>query len=241
MSELVGIAELILTSSQRRQEIAASNIANLETPGFRASISFSEVIESSAARAAFWSSNDPVESSLDTSDGGLKATGQSLDLAISGAGFFHLEGTDASFLTRDGRFQIDGDGRVVSADGLRLQTDNGGDLFVESEAVEIRPDGIVLEAGLPIARVGVFQPTDINELEAMSGSLFRLADTAPPLEPVTNPVLRQGMLEGANVDLTTQMLDIVATQRQMEVGAQLVRTYDTLMGQAISTFGRGRR
>jgi flagellar basal-body rod protein FlgG len=97
----------------------------------------------------------------------------------------------------------------------------------------------VLEDGLPIARLGVFEAVEGATIEALGGALFRASDGA--MREVETPLVRQGMLESANVDLSREMIDMMAAMRQAEIGARIVQAYDGLVGQSITTFGRTSR
>jgi flagellar basal-body rod protein FlgF len=224
---LIELGEIMVAGAQRRLETVSQNVANLTTPGYRKGVSFSEAIANSA---------NPLALSTDFASGALRVTGQPLDLAITGAGFFRVRGDDGVYYTRSGQFTQDAEGRVVDGQGLVLQTADGQDLVLTGARIEITEDGAVLEDGVPVARVGLFECAPEMSLQRIGGAYF--AAPSETMQDVAAPMLRQGMIEGSNVDLPAEMLSMMSALRQAEVGARVVQTYDSLIGQAISTIGR---
>lgn len=225
MAGLVEMASAIMGGAQRRLEIAAANVSNGATPGYKR---VSPVRSSSSpyAQAA-----DRVRVGMD--QGKLRATGRPLDLAIAGEGLFQVRAGDRLLYTRQGQFSVDADGAVVSAQGHPLQQAGGGDLIVGAGAVVVDPDGTVTEDGRPVGRIALFRTTDAANLSPVNGTLFALTDA----EEVDAPQLRQAMLEASTVELGTEMVSMMAALREADAGAKLVQTYDDLIGRAITTFG----
>ena len=232
---LLDIGEVILASSERRLEIVSRNIANTSTAGFKKEAAFGDVL------SELTDVNSPAHaprSFTDFSQGALRMTGRTFDLALSGAGFFRVRSADgASYFTRNGQFDRSSDGLLINAQGLILQSANGDDVIVNDEAAEILGDGVVLEGGQPVARVGVFEPTEPERpLQALGGTLFSAPDG---IRDVVRPTVRQGMIETANVDMSSEMVGMMEALRSAEIGSRIVQTYDGLIDKSISTFGRG--
>jgi flagellar basal-body rod protein FlgF len=169
----------------------------------------------------------------------MSGTGNPLDLAISGAGFFQLRAGSEIVYSRQGQFRLAADGTVVTPQGHVLQQAGGGDLVLERAAVEILEDGTVLDGDRPVARIALFAVAEGGVAEALGGSLFGIAENVA--EEVAAPQLRQGMIEASNVSLGDEMVAMMAVLRQAESGARLVQVYDDLIGRAITTFGQGGR
>jgi len=213
-------------------EATANNVANMTTPGFKAQRLYSDVSAEVDPRA----SETLVKSRLDFDQGRLTKTNNPFDLAVSGAGMFRLRGADGSMVyTRSGHFQRAEDGRVTTAQGLALQTADGGDLIAPSATVQIKPDGTVMDGERPIARLALYRPVSGIAVQPLGGSLFAVPDGLT--EEVATPELRQGMVEGSNVNLADEMVSMMDALRQAEGGARLVQTYDDLMGKVIQTLG----
>lgn len=236
MADLIESAQGILSVSQRRMEATANNVANLTTPGFKSEQLYTDVSAASDSRA-------PKTSLIERPDWGqgrLAKSDNPLDVAISGPGMFRFRGADGAVTySRSGQFKLAGDGRVVTAQGLALQTADGGDLVVPNAKVRVLADGTVLDGERPIAKIGLFSPMAGVEAEPLGGSLFSIPESM--VDEVAAPELRQGMLEGSNVTLADEMVSMMDALRQAEGGAHLVQTYDDLMGRAISTLGQGAR
>lgn len=175
----------------------------------------------------------------DVSQGTLKNTGNSLDIAISGDGYFLIRRGDQYFLTRSGRFSRGPEGVLRNAEGLVLQFAGGVDAAVESDAVEILSDGTLLDQGAAVGRIGVYAAPGGASGRA-GGGLLPLAGEPAEIDEGAFEI-RQGMLESSNVVLSDEMVALMANTRQAEGAAQLVRTYDQLIGQAITTFARAGR
>ncbi len=213
-------------------EATANNVANLTTPGFKTQRLYSDVSMGTVNHAP----ETLLREQLDLDQGRLAKTNNPLDLAVSGAGMFRLRGADGAIAySRSGQFKLADNGRVVSAQGLALQTTDGGDLVVPNANVQVLADGTVMDGERPIAKIGIYRPLTGAEVRPLGGSLYALAEGLA--EDVASPELRQGMIENSNVSLADEMVSMMDAMRQAEGGARLVQTYDELMGKAISTLG----
>ena len=235
LGNLIDAAAAILSNTEKRLETISNNIANTSTPGFKRIIS-GFATESGENRKI---DIKPIQTLRnDSSQGVLKQTGSSLDIAISGIGYFLVRREDQYFLTRAGGFSRGPEGALRTAEGLVLQLAGGADAAVESDAVEILGDGTILDRGTPVGRIGVYAaPSDGVD---RGGGLIRIA-SEPDLADEGAYEVRQAMLELSNVVLSDEMVALMANTRQAEGGAQLVRLYDQLIGQAITTFARAGR
>jgi flagellar basal body rod protein FlgG len=228
----IDIASGILTQATSRVEINAQNIANISTPGYKRRLSFSEVL---ADRSQI-NSQAVLAVATDLAQGKPIETGNHSDLAISGPGFFTVRSGDQTLYTRGGQFQRDGEGRLVTADGMALQAEGGGDIVVRSDAFEVTSDGTVLEGGEPVTRLAIVTFADPQVLSSSQSGLFAAVDgQAIALEA---PVVRQGFLEASNVSTGDEMVSMMESLRRAETGQRLVTVYDELMGRVLSTFGQ---
>lgn len=233
--QITEIAAQILSRAESRAETAAQNITNASTPGYRRRISFSEMMAPAQAQAG--APREPVRTgaAADFTAGQLTETGSPTDIAIGGPGFFAVRGEDAILYTRQGQFRRDDEGRLVTAQGLVLQTVDGGDVVVGSAPFEVALDGTVTRNGEPLARIALVDFEDRALLAANEGGAFSAGDAAPVA--VASPALRQGMLESSNVNMGDEMVAMMEAVRRAETGQRLVTTYDDMMGRMLNLFG----
>jgi flagellar basal-body rod protein FlgF len=244
----IDIASSILTRAEQRVEIAAQNLANMTTPGYKARQPFADLITSAVDSPAVLSEGSRQDkSATDFTNGKLQKTGNTFDLAISGSGFFVVRSADAVYYTRNGQFTRDGDGRLVNAAGMALQS-SGGDVTLAdrktgpgnvagagSNSVTILGDGTILQGGQPISKLTLADFADTAVLQPAGDGIF----TAPSgaAREVDNPQIHQGMLESSNVSTAGEMISMMAALRSAGTGQHVVQVYDDLMGRALTAFG----
>lgn len=228
---LIESASAILANGERRLESISQNISNASTPGYKRQIAFSHLIESGNGVGDY---RTPLRVSLDPAPGKLVESGNALDLAIAGAGVFMVRNGDQYDYIRGGQFSRDSDGAVVDANGHYLQQAGGGDVVLDAGKIEILEDGTILLDGSAAGSIGLY-----HNPEDGAGAL------AAPLSEgrydTPDGLIKQGFVEASNVVLADEMMQLMANNRQTEMGAQMIRTYDQLIGQAVTTFTRSGR
>jgi flagellar basal-body rod protein FlgF len=240
MSGIIESAAAILSASERRLETAANNVSNLSTPGYKRQASFVDMLVWGTASGAPSAAARPAtRTHADMAQGRMSETGNPLDLAIGGTGFFRVRSGDEILYSRQGQFRRAEDGKVVTPQGHVLQAAGGGDLIIASSEVEIGRDGQVLDGGRPVGRIAIYAPVEGQAVEPLAGSLFAISGEGA--EEVAVPQLHQNMTEASNVSLGDEMVTMMQALRQAESGAKLVQLYDELVGRAITTFGQGGR
>ena len=229
---LIEIGGVILSRAAQRVELCAENLANATTPGYKARSSFSALITDGTPTSVV---NGGSESSgTDFTNGALQNTGNPLDLAISGSGFFAVRDADQTFYTRAGQFTRDAHGHMVTPAGLMLQSVSG-DMVLGAGDAKILPDGTVTSDGEPAGRVAVVNFEDQKDLKPAGGGLFTApASAAKP----ASAQIRQGMLEASNVSTAVEMISIMSGLRAAGSGQKVVQLYDDLMGRAVTAFGQ---
>lgn len=235
--QITEVAAQILSRAERRAEIAAQNITNASTPGYRRRVGFEEMLGAGAPGAPSPAPATERRDATDFTAGRLGQTGSATDLAIAGDGFFAVRGEGDTLYTRQGQFRRDTAGRLVNAQGLALQTMEGGDLIVGDADFEVSADGVVMRNREPIGRIALYNFTEPGALSQGRGAGAFAAGGAEPV-PVEAPAIRQGMLEGSNVNMGDEMVAMMEAVRRAETGQRLVNTYDDLMGRALNLFGQ---
>lgn len=178
--------------------------------------------------------------------GNLEQTGNALDLAIAGDGFFQIQLQDGRIAyTRDGSFKMDSDGRVVTANGLALVPN----IVIPADAVSISisPDGIVsaeMQDGTVenLGTITLVRFVNPAGLKAIGDNLYlRTASSGDPIEGTPNQdgfgAIQQGFLEKSNVDVVKEMVDMIIAQRAYELNARTIQTADDML-RTVSTLKR---
>ncbi|MGE5645488.1 MAG: flagellar hook-basal body protein [Acidobacteriota bacterium] len=201
-------------------EMLANNLANSATSGFKLD---RESYNLYAAPEAF-SPDAPDPTVLpvverhwtDFSQGQLTPTGNPLDFALGGRGFFALNGRSGALYTRSGSFQLSPAGLLISGDGLPVRAAGGGNIQLQPNLpVEVAADGTVRQGGVVAARLEI---TDFDRPEALTRAGRNcFADSgAAGAKPAAAPNLRQGALEASNVEAPEAAIRLVNLMRQFE-------------------------
>jgi flagellar basal-body rod protein FlgF len=215
---------------ERRQEVVANNLANVNTEGFKGERVFSRLL-----------GNEPlpvIQSATDSREGTLRPTGAALDLALDGAGYFVVNTSTGEQLSRGGSFHIDDQRHIVDADGNTLLSQNGAvTLPREGGRIEIQKDGVLLVDGKEMAKLRVETVPNTVRLQHAGGSRY-LADPArTPLAPTARGV-RQGFVEDSNVGTVESMVDMISVQRAYASIQKAMITLDGVRGTIAMDLGK---
>ncbi len=208
----------------RHQELIASNLANLQSTGFRRSVlSFSERLDSDKAPLL----GTRVESeSLDFSQGFLQQTGRKLDVAISGDGFFALGGEDGTVYSRAGVFFRQPNGALVNGDNMPVLDDAGApiniDPLIPESSLHIDSEGFITAGQQTVAQLGIVGFANNKEL-IPKGQVYFMAPDGVASGPPTGRVM-QGERELSNSSPVTELINLIVTNRMFEAAQRSVRT-----------------
>jgi flagellar basal-body rod protein FlgG len=209
----------------RRLEVIAQNLANVNTSGYKGEhLAFGEVLVGAFGQKEQMGGMVVVgEQRVDFSQGELQQTGNPLDLAIEGEGFFVLDTPRGVRYTRQGTFTLSSDGTVVTPLGDPL-LGAAGPIRVEGKEVKVTPEGTVLSDGVEIERIRVVRFANPLQLAKEGHSLFR----APESDAQAASAFRvlQGNLEQANVDSIGALVALITVQRQFEAYERALRSMD---------------
>jgi flagellar basal-body rod protein FlgF len=212
-----------LTVQQRATDVIAHNIANADTPGFRGSQSlFSSYLSraggSAPAGPAHFVDNSATWRNMAAAP--LRATGNPLDLALPGDGFFVVQTPRGDRYTRAGHFGLSPDGTVVDTEGNPLLGEDGPiQIQPDSREIMIAGDGTIRTENGNVGRIRVVRFEDPQQLVAEGSRLF----SAPPRlvpEGVRQIGIVQGSVEGSNVRPVTEMVRMMAELREFQFAAQ---------------------
>ncbi len=202
---------------RRNLNIIANNLANMNTTGFKAKkMMFVEHLARSDGGNSI--AGQPISfvrdiaTLRDTAAGTLKETGNPLDMAIRGPGYFVIETEDGERYTRNGHFRLDETGKMVAKGGQPVLSDSGQPFFFSPEDSEIKvaPDGTVSTENGDLGRIRVVRFDNDQELRETAGGL--LTSESPP-QDVETPDVAQNMLENSNVQPIMEIARMIAVER----------------------------
>jgi flagellar basal body rod protein FlgG len=154
----------------------------------------------------------------DFSQGTLRPTGNPLDFALSGKGFFKVDGPNGPLYTRQGAFRFSPAGLLVTSEGYPVQLVGGGSLQSQSAApLEVAADGSVKQQGQALGKLEVVSFDDAALLSKQGSSYFRVADGAGNPQAAAGVEVQQGKLESSNVGTAEAAVRLVGVMRQFEM------------------------
>lgn len=255
-----------LAQSQRLDTIA-NNLANVNTPGFKkdsqvfqefltANEKPSEVIQAPripASIESFYDMQGGDKSFVDSAgtytnftQGSLKASGNPLDVAIDGQGFFEVATPGGVRFTRVGAFKTDGNGQLVTGDGFPVLknapegTDPSARIIRVSGAAPlvVTDSGDIFEGENNVGRISVIDVPNKDSLSKVGSSLYDFKKNAQPeIVNVQNPSLKQGFIEMSNVNIVQEMTDMISTTRTFESTQKAIQAYDSMADKLINVVG----
>jgi flagellar basal-body rod protein FlgF len=243
-SLLVSLSQQLAT--YRAMDVIANNLANVSTPGFkREAAKFQEYV-SMARPAEGQKGLQPVSFVKDagvirdSSQGNIEQTGATYDLAIAGKGYFAVQTPAGLRYTRDGHFSLDGNGNLVTSQGYQVQGDGGAITITPTDGdINIAPDGtissVVNGVGNQLGKLKVVDFADAAQLVKQGAGLYSTGQ-APTPPAVVN--IRQGTLEASNVQPVLEISHMIEVMRAYEATANLSKSQEDLMRQAIDKLGQ---
>jgi len=245
-----------MVNEQKRLDIISNNLANSATVGYKAenvtSQSFKDMMAIKIRDGSNAYLDEPVgnmnlgvkicETYMDWTQGSLRETGNTYDIAIEGDGFFTMRVTDANgndetMYTRNGRFTVTKDGFIVDCDGNHLQGASG-DLQVPVDATEIaiKNSGAVYADGVLVDTIAITDFEDYNYLELYGENMYRALNGATVKQAYAG--MLQGFTEQSNVNVIDQMVSMITITRAYEAGQKMIQTQDNLIGKAVNEVGK---
>jgi len=217
---------------ERKLSVVANNLANADTPSFKRD--FLEVFSwytDMGGKVQDDLPDNPTNNFVypmvggvftDISQGPLRETGNDLDFALEGEGFFGVSTPDGVRYTRKGNFRLDREGFLVTEEGYRVLDQEGRDIRIGGGKVQLDPQGNLYVDGNLQTRLGVWNLQNLGK-----AGLDFFTGTAVPAQ---NFRLHQGFLELSNVNPITEMVRLIETSRAHEVYSRLVQAVDEVQG-----------
>lgn len=233
----------------------ANNIANVNTPGYRAQkIAFVERLTAALEKADLQFYNRLIDryggaprisgTHIDKTPGRIERTDAPFDFAIDGEGFFMVQDkqTGETYLTRAGDFSLSADGNLVTKDGrytllsrqkepVKIPVEVGGSFNVLST-------GEIFSGTELLGNVGVFDAR-FEDLRNFGENLFTFDEEKA--SPISNPRIQQGFIERSSVNPIVEMTDLISVGRMIEMNLNLLKAQDQTLDRAINDLGRAAR
>ncbi|GBR02567.1 flagellar basal-body rod protein FlgF [Acetobacter oeni] len=238
MDNTTYIALSRMDTQMRAMSVLANNLSNADTAGYKAShVLFSDyLVKQKDGHAADGTATEAYTQDRSTyrdfGQGTLQQTGNPLDIAITGEGFFSVMTAQGVRLTRNGRFQRLADGRITDGAGNVLldRTGQPVQLRPQDRTISLAADGTLSTESGVAAEVGLVTVDNAYTLVGEGNQIFRATTQTRQLN---NKELRQGMLEGSNVNSMTETTQLVQLQRDFEITSNLVESEETREKNAI--------
>lgn len=228
------------TALWRQMDVVANNIANMNTPGFKAEgMLFTQYLARSRGSEGPGSDmlayTQDFGTVRDVSPGPMNTTGNPLDLAINGDGYFEVETDFGAFYTRNGRLMLDQDGMIVTSAGHPVMSTAGTPFFIapnESE-ITVAQDGTVSTENGQIGRLRLVSFENEQALRRVQAGLYDAGGQTP--QEMASVSIEQGTLEGSNVIATEQITHMIKVHRAYETVQQMIDAESERQKQAMKT------
>jgi flagellar basal-body rod protein FlgF len=244
--------------AQSAVDTIANNLANVNTVGFKRTLL---QVQAQPKTQLYRFQTDPTNASggtpaqqpigalgsgaqvydtpADFEQGSIASTGNDLDVALSGPGFFMVrDGNGTLRYTRDGEFTTDQNGTLTAQNGDRVLDASGGPVVLpQSGKVTIDRTGAISVDGQSFGQLGLVEFTNTTALRPEGSNRFADTGNAGP-RAATNTSALQGSVEKSNADVIRSMVDLIANERWFEANQKSIQTQDTAVAQAVQTVGR---
>lgn len=246
-----------MINEQHRMDTMTNNLANASTVGFKkegaTSQSFDDILTVKIKDQSVGlqnvqriGTNNPGvkigENYTDYTQGSFRVTDNTYDLALGGEGFFAIEytnkaGETSTMYTRAGQFTLNRDGYLVNENGdYVLGTQNQRIRLNTLQDSEISSNGTITQNGVEVARIQVTDFEDYNYLEKFGETYYRPVEGARTVQ--TSATVNSGYLEMSNVQVVSEMVNLIAITRAYESNQKIVQTYDDTLDVAVNQLGR---
>jgi flagellar basal-body rod protein FlgG len=226
MPEGIYAAAAGMAAQQAQLDSTANDLANVDTTGYKKGrLGFRDLVYTNGIGAGAAA----VDAGRDFSEGAIQTVDDPLSLAIDGPGFFQVKLADGRIaLTRDGSFQVDGNGQLVTSTGAKLDPPITLPKGVQPSDVQIAADGTVTAGKQKLGQIKLVDVPSATGLQPIGDSMFATNAFSGAARPASGQI-QQGAAETSNVDVGTAMTGLIETQRAYQLSSRVISLQDQLM------------
>ena len=241
-----------MVNQMARLDVISNNLANSDTTAYKkegsTSQSFNSVLAIKINDSSVKYIPQPVgnmslgvkigETYTNYSDGNLEETGNTLDVALAGKGFFAISyadrnGNESIRYTRDGNFALSADGTLMTKDGDFILDENGDMINIPPGTdISINESGIIYASGQEVARLQMVDFEDYNYLKKFGENMYIAVDGAVTQEASCK--VYQGYLEASNVNVIDEMVEMISVTRDYESNQKIIQSIDSTLETAVN-------
>lgn len=241
-----------MVNQMARLDVISNNLANSDTTAYKkegsTSQSFNSVLAIKINDSSVKYIPQPVgnmslgvkigETYTNYSDGNLEETGNTLDVALAGKGFFAISyadrnGNESIRYTRDGNFALSADGTLMTKDGDFVLDENGDMINIPPGTdISINESGVIYASGQEVARLQMVDFEDYNYLKKFGENMYIAIDGAVTQEASCK--VYQGYLEASNVNVIDEMIEMISVTRDYESNQKIIQSIDTTLETAVN-------
>ena len=224
-----------------RLDVIANNLANFSTSGFKADKPYFKDVLQFMSDKQFdksrrgTSRNEFIASVTNFRQGAVKNTGNPLDFSIQGDGFFEVVKDGKTGYTRNGAFQLDPEGRLMTSDGALVQGD-GGEITLGSGKIEVGSEGNITLDGQEVDKIKVVNFSDPRMLRKVNGNIFEKGASVVPLDDGQFTIINQA-LESSNVNPVRQMTQMIEAGRNYEAYQKMIKIINEINERSSNNLG----
>jgi flagellar basal-body rod protein FlgG len=244
-------------SNEHRLDVIANNLANVSTNGYKKdSYSFQDTFQRFAhdylvdakpfVRADDIWPKPYIQARTrmsgqysDMSQGSMQPTGNSLDVALVGEGFFKVRTPEGDFMTRNGSFQLSADGRLITEQGYEVLGGGSAITLPRDNKIDIDANGIISADGNQLGALDLVNVSDPRSVEKVGRNLYQIRKGSKATETAPeNMQVQQGYLEKSNVEIVGEMVNMMEAQRAFDINQKIMTTTDTMESLVINKVGQ---
>lgn len=245
-----------MLNQQKKMDTLSNNLANADTTGYKKEGVTAKTFETQLAIKVKDGSNAYIDQQIgklnlgvkigenytDYSQGSYRYTGNTYDLALGGDGFFNISfmnkaGEQSVKYTRDGNFTIDNEGALRTQDGDYVLGESG-EIYIPTNAVDVSINklGEIYADGEYIDTIKITDFEDYNYLKKYGENMYDAVDGATEKEPMAT--IDQGYLEQSNINVVTEMVNMISLSRTYEANQKLIQTMDDALDKSANQIGK---